>query len=363
MSNLSNVGTPARAEYHCAHLAVFIGRFQPFHNGHLSVVTSALRTADTLVILVGSAGQPRGYFNPFTFEERKEMILASLPENQRQRVLVLPLLDWTYNNTRWVQGVQDAVKSALKHFDLDHWAKVALIGHSKDRSSFYLKMFPQWAEIEVPNFQGLSATPMREKLFNAGALFELLSHVLPDTPEPVQEIVFEFSKTTAFGEMIAEYEYIENYKKPYAALPYPPIFQTVDACVVQSGHILLIQRRSNPGKDLWALPGGFVNADEHIEDAVYRELREETRLKVPEKALRGCTIYNRRFDNPHRSARGRVITDAFLIKLPDDTALPKVRGSDDAKKAKWWALDDVTRDMMFEDHFHMIENLKAKLDD
>lgn len=353
-----NIGAPAPCDVHVANLSVFIGRFQPFHNGHLSVLRRALATTDTVLILVGSADQPRDYFNPFSFDERKAMIESCLPDGARERVLVLPLLDWTYNNAQWVTEVQVAVKEALDFFELDEWAKIALIGHSKDHSSYYLKMFPQWASIETANFEGVSATPIREALFDRSESGTLGPDMLP---APVEEQIAAFRNTPDYAHLIDEFEFIRAYKKQFAGLPYPPIFQTVDACVVQSGHVLLVERRGRPGKGLWALPGGFVNAGEFIDTAVYRELREETKIKVPEAVLRGCTIYNRRFDDPHRSARGRTITDAFLIKLPDSVEFPKVKGSDDAAKARWFPLADVVRSMMFEDHFHIVANLTARL--
>jgi bifunctional NMN adenylyltransferase/nudix hydrolase len=345
-------------------LCVYIGRFQPFHNGHLSVVTKALQTANSLVILVGSAGRPRDYFNPWSFEERKAMILASLDPALHSRVIILPIFDFTYNNGAWIQAVQAAVAGAARDLGLGDEARIALIGHSKDASSFYLKLFPQWDSVEVANFQGLSATPMREAFFTRTDYWHQWGltdgvRIVDALPDSVIVFLEGFRATEAFANLHGEFEHIAAYKQQFAGLPYPPIFQTVDAVVIQSGHILLIQRRAAPGRNLWALPGGFLNANERIEDAVYRELREETRIKVPEPVLRGCTLMNRRFDDPHRSARGRTITDAFLIKLPDATELPKVKGSDDAKRAKWWPLADVRRDMLFEDHYAVISALSA----
>jgi len=151
---------------------------------------------------------------------------------------------------------------------------------------------------------------------------------------------------------------VETYKKQYASLPYPPIFSTADAVVVQSGHILLIKRRAEPGRGLWALPGGYVNAntDKTVLDAAIRELREETMIKVPAPVLRGSIKASRVFDAIDRSPRGRIITHAFYIQLPDGE-LPKVKGSDDAEKAKWIPLSEVTSDIMFEDHYQLIQEL------
>ena len=153
---------------------------------------------------------------------------------------------------------------------------------------------------------------------------------------------------------------ISNFLEYYKALPYKPIFTTVDACVVQSGHVLLVKRRAAPGKGLWALPGGFLNADEYVDDAVLRELREETGIKVPEPVLRGSVVCWDKFDHPHRSARGRTITFAYLIHLADGK-LPKVKGADDAEKAKWVPIADVRRDMIFEDHYHIINSLMGRM--
>lgn len=344
-------------------LGVFIGRFQPVHFGHLFIIRQALRRVRFLTILVGSAEIPRSYFNPFSFDERKEMILSCLTEEERAHVLIQPLVDMTYNDGAWVTQVQEraaVAQRAFFHEQIDP-SRIALVGHQKDGSSFYLKMFPQWAEIGLPNHHDISATPIREFYFAKSALFKAFEEEIPNTvPPQVAEFMREFSFTADYANLVEEYEYVAKYKRQFEGLAYPPIFQTVDAVVVQSGHILLVKRKSRPGKGLWALPGGFLNASERVQDAVYRELREETKIRVPEPVLRGSTVTSRLFDDVHRSARGRTLTHAFLIKLPDGP-LPKVKGADDAEKAKWVPLSEVTRNAMFEDHYAIIAHLTAQL--
>ncbi|HET8687496.1 MAG TPA: NUDIX domain-containing protein, partial [Methanosarcina sp.] len=135
-------------------------------------------------------------------------------------------------------------------------------------------------------------------------------------------------------------------------------FVTTDAVVVQSGHIALIQRRDNPGKDLWAIPGGFLNINERIVDGCIRELREETGLKVVDKVLKGSIVDREVFDDPKRSDRGRTVTHAFYFKLEDSMDLPHIKGLDDAKKAKWVPISDLyeMRDQFFEDHYFLIKH-------
>lgn len=339
-------------------IGVYIGRFQFFHNGHLFVIREGLRHVSVLAILIGSSNTPRDYFNPMTFEERRDYIMASLTPEERERVICLPLEDFTYNNTRWITQAMQQASVAAKQFGLDGTRSFALVGHEKDGTGFYLKMFQQWDSINVPNFQGLSATPFRERFFLTDEPF-----YTEEMPQPVIDFLDAFEKTPAFAAIEAEYRFVEKYREPYKNLPYPPIFVTVDAVVIQGGNILMIERGGYPGKGLWALPGGYLNAHERIEDAVYRELREETMIAVPEPVLRGSTEAWDVFDSVHRDPRGRTITHAALINLKGDR-LPKIKGNDDAKKAKWFPLEGngaLQRNETFSDHYAIIAAMVAKL--
>lgn len=160
-----------------------------------------------------------------------------------------------------------------------------------------------------------------------------------------------------FQFLLKENEEIQKYNRPYKHLPYPPIFQTVDAVVIQSGHVLLVQRGGVIGKGKLALPGGFLNADETLLDAVVRELKEETRLNVPTPVLKGSISKIRTFDDPYRSQLARLLTTAYLIELRSQPRLHRVQGADDAEKAFWVPLADLRRDNMHDDHFHIIQKM------
>ena len=226
-----------------------------------------------------------------------------------------------------------------------------LIGHYKDESSYYLKMFPQWEFVDHDMNEVLSATDLRELYFEGKSLKFLQSLV----PPYVYTYLELFRQKPEFELLVREYEHIKQYKKAWEAAPYAPTFVTVDAVVVQAGHILLVERGAAPGEGLWALPGGFVNQTETLRDGVLRELREETKLKVPEPVLRGNIKAMHVFDHPTRSLRGRTITNAYLIELPPGP-LPKVKGNDDARKARWFPINDVHNmtDQLFEDHYDII---------
>lgn len=334
-------------------LAVFIGRFQPYHLGHHSVVQKALEIADTVLVMIGSSYGPRTLRNPFTYQERRNFIWSSNEEN-KDRIFISPLTDHLYNDEKWIEDIQREVAILDDIKDKE----ITLIGYSKDHSSYYLKLFPQWDSVNVEQEHILSSTEIRDEYFFSKDLEYYFDD--PIVPEAVYNFLQEFDEE-AWKTLQDEYRYVLDYKKKWKYSPFPPTFVTVDAVVVQSGHVLLVKRKSFPGKGLWALPGGFLNQEEKIEDGMIRELREETRIKVPAPVLRGNIKAREVFDDPNRSSRGRTITHAFLIHLPPDLELPKVKGSDDAEKAKWVPLAAVRRDQMFEDHYDIIFNLTSRI--
>lgn len=329
----------------------FIGRFQPFHYGHKAVIDLALTKAKKVAIVIGSDQQPRTARNPFTTQERIDMISACYPDEVADgRIYFAPQVDHPYNMDRWIGGIQSSVMSiAQKPFNPDP-VTIGLIGHSKDASSFYLKSFPTWGSVEVPNYKGLNATDIRKGFFDE-------TGKIKDLPVPVIDAMRDFQRTKAYNEVKEEFDYIQRYKSEWSLAPYPPTFFTADAVVIQSGHVLLVKRKLAPGKGLWALPGGFVDQYETARESAVRELKEETRIAVAQATLDRCITSWRTFEDPYRSQRGRTITTAFRIELRPDNSLPKIKGSDDAEKACWVPLSNLSREVMFEDHFDILETM------
>jgi len=332
---------------------VLIGRFQPFHNAHLEIIKRATALTDKLVIVTGSAAQPRTYKNPFTSREREQMI-RSATAGLSMQITISANFDTMYNDQAWAVRVQKIVADAVYNSKGPGNYKIGIIGHKKDDSSFYLDMFPQWEFVNVEEIEPLSAVNIRDLYFKESVNYNFLKGVIPET---TYDFLLDFAHTEEYRQIIRERQFVETYKKQYASLPYPPIFSTADAVVIQSGHVLMIRRRAEPGKGLWALPGGYVNAntDKSVEDAAIRELREETGIKVPAPVLRGSIVRSRVFDAIDRSPRGRIITHAFHIQLPDGD-LPKVKGSDDADKARWVPIAEVRSEECFEDHYEIIQH-------
>jgi bifunctional NMN adenylyltransferase/nudix hydrolase len=322
-------------------LAVVIGRFQPFHNAHEKLIERAKQHSHSVLALIGSSFIARNIKNPFTYDER----VAMLPED----VVAVPLVDDLYNDQHWVASVQQHIEEELRNLYKDiKNRKVCIVGHEKDDSSRYLRWFPQYDFVEVPSLETLDSTTIRDILFG--------NEMIPADvmPQRVMDSIKAWRKNNPeiYQNLCDEHKYIKEYKAMWSNAPFQPVFVTTDAVVISQGHILLIKRRMAPGKGLWALPGGFLGPDEKIEDSMIRELEEETRIKVSGEMLRACTKGNHVFDHPRRSERGRTVTHAYLIVL-QDRVLPKVRGSDDAERAKWVPLSEFYEmtDQMYEDHY------------
>lgn len=330
--------------------AVIIGRFQPVHNAHVELINSALRLANQVVILVGSTGLPRTYKNPWTFDDRIRMLGTVFNDRPiNERIHIEPLRDHLYNETAWIVSVQESVAKYTNSGD-----KIILVGHKKDKSSYYLDMFPQWAYQEVESFEPLDATSVRELYFREDATQSFIAGVIPNS---VYNILSDFRNSDEYADIIREREFIEKYRKQFENLPYPPVFVTADAVVFCLGHVLMVRRRAFPGKGLWALPGGFLNAetDVSMESCALRELKEETKIDVPPRILQSKIVSHDVFDAIDRSSRGRTITHAFNIQL-SDTALPKIKGGSDAESAAWIPIGDLRSEECFEDHFQILEH-------
>lgn len=323
-------------------IAVFIGRFQPFHLGHKFIVNNALALCDKVYIFVGSATQPRSARNPFTFRERHDMIMHTF--NFNKNLVVLPLVDHMYNDTLWANQIRNDVKVSKDD-------QVFLIGHRKDHSSYYLDMFPEWESICVDNYKLINATDIRKSLYKN---YHTDWKWGENLPKEVMETIRSISHKT-IDALIEEHNFIETYKNQWKDTKYPVIFTTVDAVVTMSGHVLMVVRGAHPGKGTLALPGGFIKPYETLRDAMIRELFEETRIAVPRPALIGSIKNEKVFDNPYRSQRGRTITTGFHIELNPKMGMPKIKGGDDAEKAIWIPLNTLERQYVYEDHADIVE--------
>lgn len=121
----------------------------------------------------------------------------------------------------------------------------------------------------------------------------------------------------------------------------------VDGIVPYRGGIVLIRRKNEPFKGFYALPGGFVEYGEKVEDAIVREVREETGLKCEVRKLVGV------YSDPERDPRGHVVSICFLMKV----LAGSLKAESDAADVKVFKLSELPR-LAF-DHLKMIKDAEV----
>ena len=308
---------------------IFIGRFQPVHQGHIHAIGVAASQVDKLYLLIGSANACRSIKNPWTYQERVDMIRSKLWTNHISNVEFVPLNDHPYNDTQWIADV----RATAEHFQM---GTPTLFGHMKEGNN-YLKWFPDWKFRDIEAQYRVHATAVRQRMYETDD---------PALPRTVKD----------------DFAYYEKEKKLFANYPFPETlnFNCGDAVVECQGHVLLIQRKHAPGAGAWALPGGFKNRDESFLDCAVRELIEETNIRVPEKVLRGSIVKTQLFDSPKRSfgIPRNTLAVYFRINPDPDGKLPRANGADDAAECKWVPLTDVlNRYELYDDHASIISTV------
>lgn len=129
--------------------------------------------------------------------------------------------------------------------------------------------------------------------------------------------------------------------------PVTPLL-TVDAIIIHQEKLVLIKRKNPPYKDMFALPGGFVELGETVENATKREAKEETGLDIELIKLLGV------YSEPSRDPRGHTVTICYLAK-----GSGKLKADSDAKEVSLFSLNEIP-ELAF-DHNIIITNAKSDI--
>lgn len=357
---------------------IVIGRFNPPHLGHFHLIESAISKSDYVIVVNGSyksAHNPKKLLNE---DEIQKIILASV--SQPEKLIFVNVRDNLYDDQEWVLDIRKQIKWVAAQAMVVTQNTYTIYGFTKDQTSQYLKWFPMYKSEEVSpysliinhgNSEIIHATNLREHMYRT---WHICKNHFNSNPLDYGHLLRPYMEARmgkdAFETMMnlldynrlewitEEFEHYEKYKEIWKAAPFPPIFVTCDSVVISNGCVLVIRRKDSPGRGCYALPGGFLNTDEKIKDGILRELKEETKIRIPPGKLIGSLNTIEVFDAPGRSLRGRTITNAGLFVL-DEQELPKVVGADDAEKAEWVPLENLKHleGNFFEDHYHIIRHM------
>ncbi|NJF24467.1 NUDIX hydrolase [Thermococcus sp. Bubb.Bath] len=120
---------------------------------------------------------------------------------------------------------------------------------------------------------------------------------------------------------------------------------TVDAVIIYNNGVVLIKRKNEPFKDHYALPGGFVEYGETVEEALLREVKEETGIEV--RPVKVVGVYSR----PDRDPRGHTVTVAFLC-----IGEGELKAGDDAKEVSVFPVEEALKLPLAFDHREILED-------
>lgn len=335
--------------------AVCAGHFQPLHRHDLTLIQTALRHAHRVVVGLAGAWLARSPAHPLSWGERADLIRASLPPREAERLRFLPLRELG-NVDRNAQALREGV-ARLSSEAPDTLLRVLPAGQPEAAWWHAMATAPVLQASAPDGRPWPDEAALRDLWFNADSpsrgLARLAPYLAPDTLKALGDQV----DADRYEALRAEWRTLRQQREAWAVAPYPPVFVTVDAVVRCAGQVLLIRRDRHPGAGLLALPGGFLEQQDTLLESALREVQEETQLDLPaaewRAALQGVAV----FDAPGRSQRGRTITHAHFFDL-GQRPLPPVRGDDDAREALWMPQSDLAglEEQFFDDHFGVLDH-------
>jgi 8-oxo-dGTP diphosphatase len=114
----------------------------------------------------------------------------------------------------------------------------------------------------------------------------------------------------------------------------------------------LIKRKNEPFKGYLALPGGFVNEGEKVEDAAKREVKEETSIDIYLTDILGV------YSDPNRDPRGRIMSTVFIGELASSNDTIDAKAQDDAEEIEWIPLNEIDNRIFGFDHRKILLDYK-----
>ena len=321
---------------------VYIGRFEPPHQAHLLVMLEALERVQTLIVVIGSARSARTTKNPWTAHERQEIIEAMLAEAgaDPQRLRFVHVRDFLYDEAHWLADVQAGVQAHTGGS-----RDVALVGHIKDESSYYLRSFPDWEFLPTHVVSPLNATDVRRAYFE-----DRLSDVRGMVPPAVHAFLEGFQRTPEYAELQAEFLALRS-----AVAPVPAIRLTVGAVVSGAGQLLAVRRAERPGRGLLTLPGDEPGPQETLLACAQRAVQQ---AGLDAGAVFGAAVQAQAiFDAPGRSQRGRIVAYVFHFALGEDALTAQPAGN----AAAWLPLSEALEhpEGWFEDQAEIVAHFLA----
>lgn len=342
-------------------MSFVLGRFQPLHLGHVDLIEAALAAGEKTVIMIGSATESRSLDNPFTYEERRQLIADHFVKEVADGKLVFePVRDMKYRDADWEKHVASIVSKRATY----RYTPV-VFGMEKDtETTDCLDIFRKHFDVRLSaQKRVLNATDIRDEFFSPFGDIEVHKG---DVSKGIWDFLTEFERSKEFSRLQAEYNSVKKQQKINAEIAringgFQPVYVAVDNLALWidhwgKPHLQVVTRKGEIGKGKYALVGGYVDGGKDtILAACKHENLDEAGHDLTGFTLSGVEV----FDSPKRSKRGHMITHVHHWYIKSPTPPKLTPDGVETETAQWIPLDQIAglQHLFFADHYHIIAKM------
>lgn len=328
-------------------LALVIGRFQPLHAGHISLIRKAAESADKVLVLIGSANKLTDFKNPFTDDDRLKMLEQEFSDVDN--IIIQTVKDYD-SDDEWIQEVT----SRALNIEEDP-TNVALFCNPKDEEWYRRNfLFP----VETVDSVAISATEVRTAWYedNLWTVEEHLSaHVLSMLNDNTDflRLQDEYDVTTHMKELKTQGHPFRNPMEPVSF-----------AVIMQNGKVLLGKRGGARGRGQWGLCGGFVQNTESTLEASMRETLEEVGLDLSTLCKQGQAVCFAQAVSENLDDLGvRTLGVNYLFVLKPDLEVKLTPDGKETLGTIWIPYEHICNDdlPLFYNHNQIVRQLLSKV--